>query len=1539
MVDDAVGALVAVVPHRLVHLRQIGPGHDGGFGHVQNACGDEFVHARHLEGIAQVRAQDAGAGHEDAPLACPHLRRIKRQPAAGQVFAVDDAASEGLDQRRAHAQGVVAGTVEHHIRRAARVARAAQQRADGRAKGLERAVLKVAHGGAKGADVLPRVGQRRQAGRPVEARAQAALQVFERDHAGQRALKAQRLHKLALRVGGGGHHATGAQGAHGLDHLQPRLVQQRRAAHTVVQQHGVGGPCLGAFEHDLRRGTAGLADEAEVVARRRTVEGQLATLGQQLERPAKRRLPGVRDDLIGQPAAVAGAVRGQQRFARRQPVGQATGGHGCVQARQPRRRAVQRAHGALAGDEGRARRAGDTARHRQAQACGGLQRFQPGAGGRALDKQRLPRRHAQCSQQRAHDGAQVEHVAAGLFQRQVARHGVQLRRLRDEKLRMAAAAGFVALDGKAGVHGVAPGQRAEQLALARVHRHQVAHFEPTLAPHLAAQRGHQGHAARAGDLHVVVMVVEGRNGHTRERPQVVEVDLGGQHVDQRLVRLGQVHGHDEFVFGLQRRAEGGLAGGRIARHAKRKLPRRQRRDAGEKRRAARQQALRGEHRVQPLRAVAHAVHAAPAHRQRRAGLVQKLADAGLAALRVDHGLRKQLGLGAQAGVQAFGPARAHRLQQPLARRAAAGPGQLCQHALQVLVGQGRIQRQRRGRVPVHQTGLAFGQRRAQHAGRPAAGGTGRAQVVADARVRQRQRVAGLVGQLVHQPHRPGLGGRHRAPTQQQVQRVTQTGLAAARGQQARQALRAAVAGQQAQADLGLAQPRRELGHAVVAGQRKFQPTAQRHALDGGDTGLAHALDLAECQVRVVGQGARFVQGVHVFQQLAHVGTRHEAARALAGEDDGGHLVAARQVFHQHRQLVQRTFVQRIHRRVVDGDGGHAPAQHGVGLHREVAVALEQLLLVGQALALLPVVDDAAQLGNRFGVLQRRQVAHLAAFDQRAHHAAHVLAAARFGELADLDEVARHGHRALLGAHQFTQAAAVVVCERTAGRGLDEGQRREAPFAVRRADDDDVAHGAVRVQRLVAQDGAFDFFGAQAVAADVDDVVAAPVQAVATVGVAHREVALRVGPSAAPAGPVGAGPARAVAAPAGLHAAALHLQAGGVAPHGARQVGVGRGDDDLALLAVVSAAPGQAAGCGVTPVGRVGVCMGGRIRLRMGGRAGVRIGRRIRRRSGVFAPHVAQDPGQRVGVGVSTQRKVGVAIEVRPDHAAMLGGPVAVDVVRRHQVHAELLHRGARGFGAEGGHAQAAQVVLLHVAHVLRVGHHRLQEGDAGLEDAHTVALDDGSKAPGVREGGRALGHHAGTAGSHGGAQQVALAGDPARVGHDINHVARRGVEGHLHGVGHARGVAAVHVHHALGLAGGARGVDEEQRELRVQRQRRAAGPHGAHEVGVRQGQQRGLVGDGKTGLARGGHHHAGGGVGQGVAPHVALGPPHQIGLGGVAHHDHRVHARRRGHQGLGDSGAYARGLRGVEPAAAAQFVQRTAHAAHGVAALYRHFAR
>ncbi len=346
------------------------------------------------------------------------------------------------------------------------------------------------------------------------------------------------------------------------------------------------------------------------------------------------------------------------------------------------------------------------------------------------------------------------------------------------------------------------------------------------------------------------------------------------------------------------------------------------------------------------------------------------------------------------------------------------------------------------------------------------------------------------------------------------------------------------------------------------------------------------------------------------------------------------------------------------------------------------MAIEQRLFVAHALLALPVGDDLAQLVQRLGVPERRDIAHVLTHHQRAHHAAHVFARAGFGELADLDEVRRHRNRALFRPHQIEQPALVLVGQFAACDRHHEGERGQALLAVRCADHQHIAHRAIGGERLVAQHRAFDLLGAHAVARDVDHIVRTPMEREGAIGMGNGEIALRIGPRTLPAAPVAFFPALGIAAPCGIDAAIFDLEARDIAPDGARQIGVRRGDDDFALLAHLGLAPRHAALIGAGE------------------------GHRSRRAALVLDPDIADDPRQRIGVGIGAQRKIVVPEHMRPRDPAVLGRPVGIDVARGDMLHPEGLHGGADGFGAEGSHAQPAHVVTFKLGEVCRVRHDR-----------------------------------------------------------------------------------------------------------------------------------------------------------------------------------------------------------------------------------------
>ena len=129
---------------------------------------------------------------------------------------------------------------------------------------------------------------------------------------------------------------------------------------------------------------------------------------------------------------------------------------------------------------------------------------------------------------------------------------------------------------------------------------------------------------------------------------------------------------------------------------------------------------------------------------------------------------------------------------------------------------------------------------------------------------------GAVQQGVHQPGGVRLLGADGGAGDDHGQRLLDP-------DDARQALRAAGAGQEAELDLGQAHLGAGPGGAGVAAQCQFQPAAQGHAVHGGYDGDRHVLD----------RGDDLAQ-VGVLRGVAELGDVSAAAEGAggAGEDDG-----------------------------------------------------------------------------------------------------------------------------------------------------------------------------------------------------------------------------------------------------------------------------------------------------------------------------------------------------------------------------------------------------------------------------------------------------------------------------------------------------------------------------------------------------------------------------------------------------------------------------------------------------------------------------
>ena len=185
----------------------------------------------------------------------------------------------------------------------------------------------------------------------------------------------------------------------------------------------------------------------------------------------------------------------------------------------------------------------------------------------------------------------------------------------------------------------------------------------------------------------------------------------------------------------------------------------------------------------------------------------------------------------------------------------------------------------------------------------------------------------------------------------------------------------------------------------------------------------------------------------------------------------------------------------------------------------------------------------------------------------------------------------------------------------------------------RAHNHHVTDRGVLPQSFIAQDRAFDFLGADAVARDVDNVIRAAMQREGALVTPARIVALSVGEFAVPALEVNLGKAVDIALPVS------GAQCVTRAPQCSCQIRVGLGNDQFAFLTGFSFSPLADA----TRVARF-----------------------------FNDAYLRLNPGQWLSLGVCFQR-----LEVTPwagEHdAAVLSGPVRVDVVRADVLHRKLLY--------------------------------------------------------------------------------------------------------------------------------------------------------------------------------------------------------------------------------------------------------------------------
>ena len=147
-------------------------------------------------------------------------------------------------------------------------------------------------------------------------------------------------------------------------------------------------------------------------------------------------------------------------------------------------------------------------------------------------------------------------------------------------------------------------------------------------------------------------------------------------------------------------------------------------------------------------------------------------------------------------------------------------------------------------------------------------------------------------------------------------------------------------------------------------------------------------------------------------------------------------------------------------------------------------------------------------------------------------------------------------------------------------------------------------------------------------------------------------------------------------------------------------------------------------------------------------------------------------------------------------------------------------------GEEQG-AKAGQIVLVDVPAVGVLLLDRPERGRRGEQADHAVLGDHPPERAGIGRADRlTLVHDRGVAVQQRRVADVAVADHPADVGGRPVHLAGRDVVHVLHAPAQRHGVAAVVAHDALGLAGGARGIENVQRVGRSDRDafdRRCAG--------------------------------------------------------------------------------------------------------------------
>ena len=145
--------------------------------------------------------------------------------------------------------------------------------------------------------------------------------------------------------------------------------------------------------------------------------------------------------------------------------------------------------------------------------------------------------------------------------------------------------------------------------------------------------------------------------------------------------------------------------------------------------------------------------------------------------------------------------------------------------------------------------------------------------------------------------------------------------------QARQPLRAAVAGNESELHLGLAELGVVAGQSHGAGHGEFAAAAERESVDAGDDRLAQVLDGVDDGLSLMRVGLG--RDRRVLRQLADVGAGDEGLLARAGEDDDANVGIVLGRGEGLLDLLHGGHVQRVeHLGPVDGDVGDVVLRFG-----------------------------------------------------------------------------------------------------------------------------------------------------------------------------------------------------------------------------------------------------------------------------------------------------------------------------------------------------------------------------------------------------------------------------------------------------------------------------------------------------------------------------------------------------------------------------------------------------------------------------------